>query len=163
MRPRVTGFQFYIDEETLTGDGQMGNPIRVVSLAAPQNPSTPPGVSDAPPGQVFIDTSAIPHLAYVFTGPTATDWQLVGSGGGGGGTVFQYVVTGLEVDPTNLVIALPAAQPSANYGVVPSQEQFTALLAMGVLTASKTVAQFVLSLSAPSTAGDIFTFLVQAL
>lgn len=76
---------------------------------------------------------------------------------------FQYTVTGAEPDLANLVIALPSAEPSASYAVHPAQEQFTNLLAMGVLTASKTTTQFVLSLAANATAGDVFSFLVTRL
>lgn len=73
---------------------------------------------------------------------------------------FTYTVTGGEPDLAALVIALPAAQPNANYSVFPAQSTFTNLLAMGVQAASKTVAQFVLTLSGNATAGDVFAFLI---
>lgn len=85
-----------------------------------------------------------------------------GSGGGGGSTGnaqrFQYTVTGAEPDLTALVIALPAARANASYLVFYAQEQAAVLLSMAVLTANKTVAQFVLSLSASASIGDVFSF-----
>ena len=72
--------------------------------------------------------------------------------------VFQYVVTGMEADLNNLVIPLPAARPTADYVVLVSMEEFTAILATGVKTAGKAVNGFVLSLSAPASAGDVFSF-----
>lgn len=73
---------------------------------------------------------------------------------------FRYVVTGLEADLSNLAISLPSARASTSYAVQVTQEQFTSLLNMGVLTASKTTTQFVLSLGADATAGDVFSFIV---
>lgn len=85
-----------------------------------------------------------------------------GGGGGGGGNAqrFQYTVTGVEPDLSELVIPLPAARSDALYLVTPSQEQATYGLHANVATASKTTTQFTLSLSADATAGDVFSFIV---
>lgn len=88
----------------------------------------------------------------------------IGGGGGGGDTGnpqrFTYTVTGAEPDLSELVIALPAARASANYLVEMSQQEAAYQLGMNVATSSKTTTQFVLSLSANATAGDIFVFTV---
>ena len=73
---------------------------------------------------------------------------------------FSYTVTGVEPDLTALTIALPANRASTAYEVYISQEQATNILSYAVLTASKTVAQFVLQLTGAATAGDIFNFIV---
>lgn len=84
--------------------------------------------------------------------------------GGGGGVVstslFQYTVIGTEPDLANLVIPLPVARTSTNYGVVPAQGTFTDMHSLAVPDASKTLADFVLALSGAATAGDTFTFFV---
>lgn len=73
---------------------------------------------------------------------------------------FEYEVTGAEPDLSELVIALPAVRADTNYRVFSSQGTATYQLAMNVDAASKTVAQFVLSLSGPATAGDVFNFII---
>jgi hypothetical protein len=86
-----------------------------------------------------------------------------GSGGGPSGAAmvpFQYTVTGAEPDLANLTIPLPAARTSINYGVVVTQGTFTNLLACAVPIATKTLVNFVLSLSSAATAGDTFNFVV---
>jgi len=86
------------------------------------------------------------------------------SGGGGGGSGnpqrFQYVVTGLEPDLTNLVIALPVVRPNASYLVQVSQADCANTLGMAIFNGTRTIAQFTLSLAAAATAGDTFTFYV---
>lgn len=74
---------------------------------------------------------------------------------------FQYTVTGLEPDLSELTIPLPAARLNNAYLIQMSMEQATSIVGMAVDTASKTTTQFVLSLTGPATAGDIITFFVQ--
>jgi hypothetical protein len=73
---------------------------------------------------------------------------------------FSYTVTGAEPDKANIVVALPAARANALYKVQCTQGTFAALLGQAVPVASRTNAQFVLSLSAMATAGDTFDFIV---
>ena len=83
-----------------------------------------------------------------------------GGGGGGGGTVetFRYTVTGLEPDLTNIVVPIAPAQPDAAYQVTVTQGVRTNLLGTSIL--SQAAASFVLSLSAPATVGDVFSFIL---
>ena len=76
------------------------------------------------------------------------------------GLTFQYTVTGSEPNKSELVIALPEAQLDSGYAVLVSQEQATYQLTMSVATSSKTTTQFVLTLSADATAGDVFSFTI---
>lgn len=105
-------------------------------------------------------------LDFTGTGVSVTDGgggkAIINIPGGALGTeqAFQYTVVGTEPDLENLVIALPSARANATYLVFPSQATFTNLLAMAVTNASRTTTQFVLSLSADATAGDVFSFLV---
>ena len=87
----------------------------------------------------------------------------IGSGGGGdtgSAQRFQYTVTGLEPDLTELEIPLPAARANAAYLVWATQEEATNQVAMSVDTGSKTINDFILSLSGEAAVGDIFTFQV---
>lgn len=88
-----------------------------------------------------------------------------GRGGGGGGSggnqqAFSYRVTGAEPDLAALVIPLPAPRASANYMVTCTQSDNTNYLSHHVDAGDRTVAQFVLRLSAPATVGDLFWFFV---
>ncbi len=87
-----------------------------------------------------------------------------GGGGGGGkpgeGTVFSYTVSGAEPDLSELVIPLPAVRGSTAYVVFPSQGDAALQVGMSVSAVSKTVNDFVLSLSINATAGDVFNFYV---
>jgi hypothetical protein len=85
-----------------------------------------------------------------------------GGGGGGGGNAqrFAYEVVGDEPDLANLVIALPSARANALYQVWVQQGDVTSQLQTNVELASRTTAQFVLSLGADATAGDVFWFYV---
>jgi hypothetical protein len=94
------------------------------------------------------------------TGTTGTTGPTGPSGGGGSFAAFQYTVTGLEPDLTELTITFPVPRVNLAYGIAIGQQQATALLASNVATASKTLLNFVLTLSAPATAGDIFTIFV---
>jgi hypothetical protein len=87
------------------------------------------------------------------TGPTGPD-------SGGSPQRFTYTVTGLEPDLSELTIPLPAARANALYQVTPAQATAAFQLGMNVDNGSRTVAQFVLSLSNDATAGDIFYFVV---
>ncbi len=98
------------------------------------------------------------HAALVALGFIAA-----GGPGSDGTQVFGYTVTGAEPDLANLVIALPVARATALYRVFPAQDQGAAFLAMRVDLTSRTVAQFVLSLSSNATTGDQFSFLVSDL
>lgn len=86
------------------------------------------------------------------------------SSGGGSGTgasyVFSYTVVGNEGDLEHLVIALPSSHANATYRVFPSQSTHTNLLGMAVNDSSRSTTQFVLTLSAVATAGDVFSFAV---
>jgi hypothetical protein len=71
MRSQVTGFQFYIDEETLAGDGSYGNPIRAAAaggdvvewvLVASGN-GTPGGVPATATWELRINGVAAPGVA----------------------------------------------------------------------------------------------------
>lgn len=75
--------------------------------------------------------------------------------------VFSYTVTGLEPDPANLVIPLPAARADALYQVQCTQSTGTDFLGPQVPAASRTTAQFVLSLTSDASVGDVFWFTVQ--
>lgn len=75
--------------------------------------------------------------------------------------VFSYEVTGLEPDPDNLVITLPAARANALYQVQVTQSTSTNFLGPQVAAASRTTTEFVLSLTSDATAGDIFWFTVE--
>lgn len=95
--------------------------------------------------------------------PTVAIGATFPPGGGSGGSDgnaqrFQYTVTGLEADLTELTIPLPVARSNASYLVFPAQEEATNQLTMSVDTASKTITEFVLSLSGEATAGDVFSF-----
>ena len=96
----------------------------------------------------------------------ATQWIKTGAGNTawtnivGSPQRFTYTVTGIEGDLTALTIALPANRAAATYEVYISQGQSTNILGAAVLTASKTIAQFVMQLTGAATAGDIFNFLV---
>jgi len=95
--------------------------------------------------------------------PTVIVGAVSGGGGGGGGgseQAFQYTVLGTEPDLTELTIVLPSARGNANYLVFPSQADCAFLLGMNVVGASRTLTQFVLSLAAPATAGDVFSFFI---
>jgi hypothetical protein len=72
--------------------------------------------------------------------------------------VFGYTVTGLEPDLANLIIPLPAARADALYRVFPAQNEAAADLMLRVDLSSRTVAQFVLSLSSAASVGDQFSF-----
>lgn len=90
---------------------------------------------------------------------------VVGGGSGGGGSsgnpqVFTYEVTGLEPDLSELDINLPAARAGTSYSVHPAQQTATNILGMAIDNSSKTINDFVLSLSGDATAGDIFSFYV---
>ncbi len=107
-----------------------------------------------------------PHTTvnYVGAGVTATN---AGGGvatvtipGDGLGQRFSYTVTGVEPDLSELTIPLPAARANALYQVTPSQGTATFGLHMNVANASRTINQFVLSLSGNATAGDVFWFTV---
>lgn len=95
---------------------------------------------------------------------TASVGGVQGGGGGGGGSStaqrFQYTVVGSEPDLSELVIALPAGRADALYLVFVTMATVTDQLGLSVANASRTPTQFVLSLSSPAQAGDIFSFLV---
>lgn len=86
-----------------------------------------------------------------------------GSSGGGSGSAvsFQYTVIGTEPDLQNLVIPLPAARASVNYGVQVELGTFTNMLTHAVPDGTKALNQFVLALSGNASAGDTFQFAVQ--
>lgn len=88
---------------------------------------------------------------------TSADTGWVAAGLGGGTTqAFTYTATGLEADPAELTIPLPATRADANYLVFWSQGAATVLLAGRITT--KTVDDFVLTLSADSSDNDEFNF-----
>jgi hypothetical protein len=132
------------------------------------------GATDTPAGTTGVDVenqgvplANNPYTTLNFTGAGVVASDAGGGvaditiGGGAGLTQnFQYVVTGLEPDLGELVIALPAARPDALYLVFIAQEEATSQVTTNVATASKAVGQFVLTLSAEATAGDIFSFSV---
>lgn len=80
------------------------------------------------------------------------------AGGGASVAAFSYTVTGAEADRSELTIPLPSSRSDTNYSITPSQETATYLLGMRVT--SKTTSNFVLSLSANATAGDVFKFVL---
>lgn len=73
--PQVTGFQFYIDTETLAGDGNAGNPLRAHSVAgAPQSFAawkTGGGVDVALPASSTTDVMAMDIPAGLLTADKA--------------------------------------------------------------------------------------------
>lgn len=94
------------------------------------------------------------------------DCIAVGGGGGGGGggneMRFSYTVTGAEPALDALVIPLPALRATALYQVMVQMAtdnggfQYTS----NIDESSRTVAQFVLTLSSVAVAGDVFWFTV---
>ncbi len=100
----------------------------------------------------------------VANGGDGTATVTISAGGGGGGDfdgqVFAYSVVGDEPDLSALVITLPVEEASTAYLVFPAMATVANHVTMSVATSSKTVALFVLSLSAPATAGDVFSFLI---
>lgn len=152
-----------------------GNPHTIFNFVGPARAVL---ATDAGAGQADI---TILGAAYLFDeGVAVTDnphpaLDFVGAGvsvadaGGGVGTItipgesghpqsFSYTVTGIEADLSELVIALPVARATALYRVTPAQGTCTFGLNMSVANASRTVNQFVLSLSGNATAGDVFWF-----
>jgi hypothetical protein len=121
-------------------------------------------------GGIDLDNAGVPLAGGPFTLLNLVGATAVDDGGGeatitvtatpGNLQVFSYTVTGAEPDKDNIVIALPVARANANYKVFPSQGQFTNLMSMGVLTASRQVGQFTLSTTSDTAAGDIFNFIV---
>lgn len=81
-------------------------------------------------------------------------------GDSGSGTAFTYEVVGNEADLFALVIALPVTRADALYVVTPAWSKWTALSQIGVDNASRTTAQFVLTVAGGATAGDVFAFTV---
>ena len=73
MRPKATGFQFYIDEDTMQGDGQQGNPIRanIVNPPTPTNPTVAPGIP-ASPGTLLSDPGT--NTLYMKSAGLPTAW-----------------------------------------------------------------------------------------
>jgi len=118
---------------------------------------------------VNFENETVPVAGGPFTTINLDTPDLVATDAGGGvvnisfaGTTqrFAYTVTGLEPDLSDLVIPLPAARADALYQVQATQATAAFQLSMNIAAASRTNAQFVLSLSGPATAGDIFWFTV---
>jgi hypothetical protein len=124
-----------------------------ILCAGSADPTVAPGRM-APMGSLYLRTNG---SQYVKTTNADTGWLLSSVGAV---QRFTYTVTGAEPDLTALVIALPANRATNTYQVYWSQDQATNVLGAAVLTASKTVAQFVLTLTGAATAGDIFNFMV---
>jgi hypothetical protein len=159
MRPQVTGYQFWVDADSIAGDGTPWNVLRVATIVAPGNPTIAPGVP-ASPGVVFVDTGATPPLAYVFTGPALTDWVPIGSAASSVGYSFAYVATGAE-DPSGFPVVFPVARPDANYVVTATCGDVAALLLLA--TKTYTATQFICKASAALTVGDVINFTVGTL
>lgn len=71
---------------------------------------------------------------------------------------FLYKVKGTESDPRNITIWLPEERLNSLYVVNPDQELCANTLLMNVDSSSKTSQHFILSLSAPATVNDVFSF-----
>ncbi len=148
--------------KTRTGGRVVQAPPADTSLAALENDQTDvkilQGTRPFPAGGIVTaDQSTI-------TGDGTTAHPLVAIGGSSGNADrFNYTVTGLEPDLSELTIPLPETRADAAYEVTPSQSTATMLLLMNVDASSKTTAHFVLSLSANATAGDVFSFVVSDL
>lgn len=73
---------------------------------------------------------------------------------------FSYTVTGLEPDLDNIIIPLPTARANVLYMVWVQKATVAFQLDTNIAEASRTVINFVLTLSAMATAGDVFWFYV---
>jgi hypothetical protein len=76
---------------------------------------------------------------------------------------FQYTVTGVEPDLSELIILLPVALANTSYNVVVTTQGAAQIMAYDVANVSKTTTQFVLSSTANFQAGDVIGFLVSPL
>lgn len=77
--------------------------------------------------------------------------------------IFTYTVTGLEPDPTDFMVPLPAARADDDYLVIWSGNGMENLVAADfpdIVAGDRTNAAFRAVWSAPLTAGDVLTFLV---
>lgn len=91
-----------------------------------------------------------------------------GAGGGGGGAlgllqVFRYTVTGLEPDPSDFMVTLPAARLTDVYRVVGSFAGAAVILALDfpdLAVGDRTTTQFRVITSANTQAGDQIDFFV---
>ncbi len=81
--------------------------------------------------------------------------------GGSSLQVFQYTVTGVEPDLSELTITLPTAMLNTNYGVVATCQDVTNIASFDVNT--KTLTNFVLSVTGDMTTGDVIAFFVAPL
>ena len=90
------------------------------------------------------------------TGPTGS----TGAAGPVNLQSFQYTVTGVEPDLSELTITLPTPLSSASYNVVVTTQGAARIMAYDVPNTSKTTTQFVLSSTADFQAGDVVGFLV---
>lgn len=125
------------------------------------DPTVSPGV-DAPLWQLLVRTDS-PSIYYK-AGFDPTDWVLIGSSAApptpGTQQVFAYQVDGTEADRSNIVIPLPAARADALYQVQITQSTAANYLGPKIQAASRTTTEFVMSLTANATVGDIFWFTV---
>lgn len=126
------------------------------------DPNGSGGIPGAPQYAFAVNT-ADPSLWYhVGVGPT--DWIRIGTGSGGAVVslqVFEYLVTGLEPVPSEIVITLPAAQPDASYGVVATCQGVLQINAFDVT--GRTPTQFTLVGTGDLQAGDVVVLYVSPL
>ena len=126
------------------------------------DPSVLPGVPGAI--QYAFGVLSSNNSLWFHIGTGATAWINLSGGGGSGGIanqrVFTYTVTGLEPDPTEIVVPLPAAMPTTSYQVFVSCQGCVNVVATDVAQAGKSTTQFVLSTTDSLVAGDKVAFYV---
>lgn len=86
-----------------------------------------------------------------------------GGGSGGGGQAFQYTVTGLEPDPSEITITLPVAMPNNAYGVVAQCQGCINIVGFDIPVTSRTTTNFLAIATGNLQAGDIILFVITPL
>jgi hypothetical protein len=86
------------------------------------------------------------------TGPTSSSLQ-----------VFEYTVTGVEPDLSELVIPIPTATANTNYGVMATCQGCAGIVPFDIPNTLKTTTQFVAIATGSLTAGDVIAFFLSPL
>lgn len=107
--------------------------------------------------QVTADQQTI-----VGNGTTENPLRAVG-GSGGDIQVFEYQVTGLEPDPSQITIPLPIPIPGAAYGVEPTCQGCQLIVGFDVPGATRTDVDFLLVATADMSPGDVVLIKVSRL
>ncbi len=76
---------------------------------------------------------------------------------------FQYVVTGLEPDLTEIAVTLPTPMPDSFYAVIATCQGCDRIAAFDVYPSSRTSIGFVLTSSGALSAGDVVAFVASAI